>query len=111
MKIEDMLKELDWISINQLWAETRLLEAWKTTHEENYCMQDLLKRREKSGHISTRWNEQNLFQTSQDDRFSNGSFVQKTTKIWNISPKSVKEAKTLTEAKRAIRLFVKSLPI
>ena len=36
--IKDMLRELGWISINQLCAETRLLEAWKTTL--TYLIQD-----------------------------------------------------------------------
>ena len=46
-RIDDMLKELDWLSINQICAETRLVEAWKTVHDENYCMADILKLKKK----------------------------------------------------------------
>jgi len=58
-KIEVRLKELIWLSINQLCAETRLLEAWKTVH-----MEDTLHRKKKSEFMSTRSNNQNLFEIS-----------------------------------------------
>ena len=61
--------------------------------------------------MSTRYNEQSLLETSQPNRFTNGSFAQKTSQIWNESPKSVKEAITFGDARKAIRQFVKTLPL
>ena len=60
--------------------------------------------------MSTRYNEQNIFETGKPNKFTNGSFVQKTSQIWNEAPRNVKDAKTLREAKKAIRQVVKSLP-
>ena len=34
--IKSMLEDLGWLSINQLAAETRLIEAWKSVHMEDY---------------------------------------------------------------------------
>ena len=41
VSIKSKLDELGWLSINQLAAETRLIEAWKTVHLEDYCMKDV----------------------------------------------------------------------
>ena len=79
-RVEDMLKELGWLSLNQLCAETRLLEAWKSVHIENYCMQDLLHEKSKSNR-GLRSDEQTLFEPKTEDKFANGSFLQKTTQI------------------------------
>ena len=111
VKIEDMLTQLGWLSINQLCAETRLIEAWKSEHLENYCIGDMLIRKEKSSHMKTRSNNQTTFKSGQHDKFTNGSFMQRTAEIWNQAPKGVKEATELPQAKRAIRTFVKTLPI
>ena len=32
VSIKSMLEDLGWLSLNQLAAETRLIEAWKTVH-------------------------------------------------------------------------------
>jgi len=37
-----MLDELNWLSLNQMAAESRLVEAWKTAKFENYCLKDSL---------------------------------------------------------------------
>ena len=106
-----MLTELDWLSINQLCAETRLVEAWKTVHSDDYCMRDILRIKEKSKYMSTRSDDHTLLEKGMNDKFTNGSFVHLTAKAWNCAPKNVKEATTLSLAKKAIRDFVKTLPI
>ena len=42
--IKDMLKEVGWLSLNQLACETRLIEVWKSLNIENYCLQDAFER-------------------------------------------------------------------
>ena len=105
-----MLEELSWISLNQLSAESRLIHAWKTAHNENYCLQDTLKRRRK-GAYPTRGSETTLFEPGDDNRITSaGSFVNQTAKIWNQAPISIKNSSTLEQAKRQIRSYVKTLP-
>ena len=55
VSIKSMLEELGWLSINQLAAETRLIEAWKTVHLEEYCMKDILKLRHKGSYNQVMW--------------------------------------------------------
>ena len=107
--IKEMLEELNWLSINQLAAETRLMEAWKITHQPDYCMKETLKARPR-GAYNTRNNQAVFYNHSEDGRFT--SFSNKTAQIWNKAPNIVKEAKTQTIAKREIRKFVNSsIPI
>ena len=92
-------------------AETRLIEAWKAANVENYCIGDILVRKEKSNHMNTRSNNQTTFKLSQRDKFTNASFAQRTAEIWNQAPNGVKAATELPQAKRAIRTFVHTLPL
>ena len=110
-RIEDMLSELGWLSINQLNAETRLLEAWKAIHTDGYCMSDLLPVKSKNKHMSTRSDDETLMEQGQSHKFINGSFSHRTAQIWNAAPRGVKEASSIYTAKRTIRQFVKTLPI
>ena len=105
VSIKSMLDELGWLSINQLAAETRLIEAWKTVHLEDYCMKDVLKLRHK-GNYNTRRNHVNFLDTGVEDIYGSAGFVNSTAKLWNKSPDSVKEAISLSQAKREIRRFV-----
>ena len=109
-KIEDMLQTLGWLSLNQLSAETRLIEAWKTAHSQDYCLNETLKKKEKNTR-TTRSNDQVLFKVGVECRKSKSSFSGPTALIWNKAPADVKTASNLYQARRAIRGFVKSLPI
>ena len=109
--IKNMLEELDWLSLNQLSAETRLIQAWNTAHVEDYCLQDTLTKRRK-GSYSTRGSEVDHFEPGEDNRItSSGSFVNQTAKLWNQAPIQIKSATTLEQAKSLIRSYVKTLPI
>ena len=110
-RIEDMLEELGWLSINQLNAETRLLEAWKSIHTEGYYMSDLLQVKPKNQHMGMRANDETLLEQGPIHKFANGSFIQRTAQIWNAAHRGVKEASSIYTAKRTIRQFVKTLPL
>ena len=106
-----MLDDLGWLSLNQLAAETRLVEAWKSVHLEEYCMKDVLKLRPK-GNYNTRSNHIDFLDAGVNDIYGSAGFVSTTAKLWNKSPVSVKEAQTLNSAKIEIRNFVKNdIPI
>ena len=101
-----MLKNLEWASVNQLAAETRLIEAWKSVNQEDYCMKEVLHIRPK-GNYNTRQNHINFLDTGVDDIYGSAGFVHTTAKLWNKAPLTVKEATSISLAKREIRKFVK----
>ena len=102
-----MIENVGWLSINQLSAETRLVEAWKCAHVDNYCLQEVLVKQRK-GTYQTRRNEMTHFDRGADDLHGSTSFVNTTAKLWDISPDEIKKASSLNQAKRLIRNFVKN---
>ena len=105
-----MLEELNWSSINQLCGETRLIEAWKRVHVEDYCIQDILPFRRKSQYMA-RSNEISLLEQGENNKYSNGRFLNMTSKIWNECPREIKEEKRFERAKILIKEYCKTLPI
>ena len=89
----------------QLAAETRLIEAWKAVLIEDNCMREVLKLRHR-GNYRTRNNHVDFLEPGVDDIYGSAGFVQTTAKLWNASPMSVKEAPTISLAKKEIRNFV-----
>ena len=104
---EEMLNELKWLSVNQLNAEVRLLEVWKSLNED-YCLSDMFKKVEsktrRTGKNSVRVPKVVL------SRLRDNSFKYPSCKLWNLAPIEVTTAPTLAKAKDEIRKFVKSLP-
>ena len=48
----------------------------------------------------------NFLETGVEDIYGSTGFVNTTAKLWNRSPDTVKEAKSLSQAKKEIRRFV-----
>ena len=106
ISIKRLLQNLNWLSLNQLSAHTRLVEAWKTANLEDYCLQNTL-HKAKKGHYATRRNDNVLFDQGIVDLYGSASFVNQTAKLWNMAPDNIKKAKNIDQAKREIRNFVK----
>ena len=70
-------------------------------------MRDVLKLRPK-GNYNTRSNKIDFLDTGVNDIYGSAGFVNTTAKLWNKAPMSVKEAQTLSSAKKEIRNFVKN---
>ena len=102
-----MLNELGWLSVNQLNAEVRLLEVWKSLNED-YCLSDMFTKVESK----TRGTGKNSVRVPKVvlSRLRDNSFKYPSCKLWNTAPIEVTTAPTLAKAKNEIRKFVKSLP-
>ena len=107
-----MLEKFNLLSVNQLAASIKLTEACKSINIRDYPLQ--LEKNNSNAQPSTRsirpttaraWNEDARSEASKD------SFSRNAAKLWNAAPKSVKEANTFLSAKRAIKIFTKTLPI
>ena len=42
--IELMLEKLDWLSLNQLACEIRLIEVWKALNKDDHCLSNLFEK-------------------------------------------------------------------
>ena len=101
-----LLNNLEMLSVNQTNAQIKLLEVWKSQNVNDYPIK---------------------FQVVTNDCFtravSNGdlvepgrtylvksSFIRDASKVWNNSPKDIKECTSIWASKKAIKLLVKQLP-
>ena len=101
-----MLQKLDWLSINQLAAEVRLIEVWKALNENN-SLTEMFERVEGS----TRAASQNRIKVGKNSKIRESSFLRPSVKLWNMAPLSVVEAPIEANARKAIKDFVKTLPL
>ena len=100
-----MLEKLNWLSLNQLAAEVRLVEVWKALNNKN-SLSGLFER--VGG--STRASGNNSVKVATNSKTKECSFLYPSARLWNMAPKSVVIAATESQARKAIRTFVKTLP-
>ena len=105
-----MLEQLGWLSINQLSSEIRLLEVWKGLNLENYCLNELFEKAV-TNQGNTRSAGLNKLKTCFKTKIRENSFTYPSIQLWNAAPPEVTTAETETKARKAIRKFVKTLPI
>ena len=108
--IESLLKQLGWLSINQLASEIRLIEVWKGLNQENYCLNDLFEKSESNNGI-TRSAGLNKLKTVFKSKIRENSFAYPSVQLWNSAPPDVTTETKESRARKAIRKFVETLPI
>ena len=106
MSVKKMLQKLDWLSINQMAAEVRLIETWKALNLDSSLAGMFEKVQGR-----TRAANQNRVKLEKNCKLRENSFLYPSCKLWNRAPLSVVEAKSESHARKAIRAFVKSLPL
>ena len=107
VSVKSMLDRLGWLSINQLAAEIRLIEVWKGLNLNN-GLSDLFEKVEGS----TRAASENRIQVGGlNSKLKDNSFHYPSVKLWNMAPVAVVMSKTEGSARKAIRQFVKTLPM
>ena len=105
-----LLKKYSLSSVNQLSAEIKLTEAWKSTNVENYPfqMEGNNPGRIESGR-SCRTGTRKLWKDDSKSMAAKISFSRDTAKLWNNAPIEIKSATTLGRAKAAIKKHCKTL--
>ena len=111
VSVGSMLEKFQLLSVNQLAAEIKIIEVWKSIHVKgcpismepynpNICSTQNL--REKPNRI--------FYDTSRL-MVSRNSFNIDAARLWNLTPTEIRQAETLTEAKKLIKKFVKTFPV
>ena len=96
ISIKSLLEKYGLLSVNQVAAQIKLIEVWKSMN----VLRHPLNLNPCSEHKS------DLRQALRES-----SFHVDATRIWNRAPKTVTTAKTINELKKATMAFVKTLPI
>ena len=114
VSIRSLLERFNLLSVNQLSAEIKLTEVWKTVHVENSPMN--LEPFKPTSNNNTnnhqlRPTKTRVFNDIARLKMSKSSFNIDSARIWNRAPEEIKCATTLGIAKKAIKIFCKTLPI
>ena len=96
-------------SVNQIMAQIKLIEVWKSIIVNNYPIQwknreEVMKR---EGLKSS--NKPDLIITGRS-AIQDKSFINDAARVWNNAPMEIKSCKSLHSAKKLIKLFSRTLP-
>ena len=105
-----LLTKFAMLSVNQLNAQIKLLEMWKVVYVDDYPLIIKQQKIPETG-MSTRAAQKGRLIVTGKSNTSLNTSTSDAIRIWNSSPVSVIEAKTLYQAKNAIKLYIKCLPI
>ena len=97
-------------SVNQLAAEIKILEAWKSLNLEDYPfqMEPANPGRNTQGRAVRETTERKC-NDSAHSKTSELSCSRDTTKLWNSAPQSLKSAKKTKRCKKEIKIYCKTL--
>ena len=109
---KSLLEKYDLLSVNQLAAQIKFLEVWKSVYVEGYSieLEPYNKERPLKNH-DLRTQRNMVFNDSARLKIANQSFSIDAARLWNLGPTSITESNTIAMAKRSIKKFVKTLPI
>ena len=102
-----LLDNLGMLSVNQTNAQIKILEVWKSQNVIDYP----IKFKKVNNDCSTRAvTNGDLVEVGKTDLVK-CSFISDASKAWNNTPTDIKECTSIWTAKKAIKKFVKKLPI
>ena len=109
-----ILDKFNLLSVNQLAAQIKLIEVWKSLYVEGYPIRlepyNGQSNRSEPG-PSLRERPNRVFNDSTRLQMAKSSFNSDAARIWNAAPGEIRSAKSIAEAKMFIRRFVKTLPV
>ena len=110
IETKTIFKETNLLSINQINAQIKLLEVWKSLNINAYPIQwpkrsELMKRK---GLKSSNKPE---IVIKGHSKIQSQTFINDAALLWNNAPNIIKDCKTLSAAKKQINIFIRTLPI
>ena len=99
-------------SVNQLAAEIKLTEAWKSTHLSTYPIQmEVFNPNRVNSDRTVRPGTTKLWNDEANTTSAKISFSRDMAKLWNNAPLNITNAPCLSGAKREIKKFCKQLAL
>ena len=106
---KQILEDIKLLSVNQLNAQSKLQEVWKSLNNKNYPI--TWDKDPKLVDPRTRSMQKDSLIVIGKGQKLQSTFYSDAAGMWNMAPDSVKNSKTLYSAKREIKKFILTLPI
>ena len=110
IKSDDLLKKYNLLSVNQLAAQIKLVEAWKAVNIVNYPIK--LENNQLLRNTNGREVRASTVRVWKDDSkcaVAKESFVRDAAKLWNNAPMPIKNEITRYSAKKEILKFCRTI--
>ena len=105
-----IFKETNLLSINQINAQVKLLEVWKSMNFESYPIKWINRKDEIIRQGLKCSNKPDLIIKGKSPLQSQ-TFIHDAAMVWNSAPRALKECVSLNTVKKQINLFICTLPI
>ena len=107
---KSLLLKFDMTSVNQLNAQVKLLEIWKALNLADYPLKINQQAVPEIG-TTTRASHKGRPIEKGTSNLAKKASTNDAIRIWNQSPVSITESKSLYQAKNAIKAYVRTLPV
>ena len=105
-----LLDKFGMCGVNQLNAQSKMLEIWKALNVPKYPLEIKLQSQSSEG-VSTRADKKERPCEIGKSTIAQKSCISDAIRLWNIAPEKIHLCKSLYQAKSEIKRFAKSLPI
>ena len=110
ISISSLLSKFNLLSVNQLNANVKLVEIWKALNVDDYPLK-IQKQCLNNQRVNTRADNKERPIEIGKTLLTQKSCVSDAIRLWNTAPESVTNSISLPQAKKAIKTYVKCLPI
>ena len=107
---KSILNKFNMLSINQINAQIKLSDMWKANNLENYPIK-IEKHFPINNSATTRASTFGKLIEKGSSRLTKDTQINDATHLWNIAPNEIKLSASVYSAKKAIKEFVKKLPM
>ena len=105
-----IFKETNLLSVNQINAQIKLLEVWKSKNLDSYPIQWLNRKDEINREGLKSYNKPDLIITGKS-LLQTLTFINDAASVWNSAPSAIKEGTTLNSVKKQNKSYIQTLPI
>ena len=106
VSIKVLLEQNNMLSINQMHAQVKLTEMWKALNYNNYPLNIEQLQPAENGRSTRGISRGRLAEPA-----TLNTFIGNATRLWNKAPIVIRDSKSISAAKAAIKLFCKTLPV
>ena len=105
-----IFKETNLLSVNQINAQIKLTEVWKSQNISSYPIQ-WPTRKDEIFRMGLKSSNKPELSIKGKSCIQSQTFINDAAKIWNNAPSDIKECKSIYAAKKQIKIYIQSLPI
>ena len=102
-------KELKMQSVNQINAQIKLLDVWKSLKSDSHPTK-WARRNDSNPELRTRSADVNQLIEAYGGKILTSTFVSDAAKLWNKAPDSIKQCESLNAVKKQIKMYTETLP-